>query len=104
GPGRGQKGVSGGQRRRTAAAGITLRTCPRLVPKTARSSGGIAKSLSGLAGRQGFEPRFHGPEPCVLPLDDLPARRGKISLAESASRSRAGCFRIASIPPKGVRC
>jgi hypothetical protein len=30
-------------------------------------------SESGLAGRQGFEPRYHGPEPCVLPLDDLPA-------------------------------
>src|SRR6185503_9022091 len=27
---------------------------------------------SNLAGRQGFEPRYHGPEPCVLPLDDLP--------------------------------
>src|SRR5512133_490121 len=28
-----------------------------------------------LAGRQGFEPRFHGPEPRVLPLDDLPTRQ-----------------------------
>src|SRR5215510_12715195 len=27
----------------------------------------------GVAGRQGFEPRFYGPEPYVLPLDDLPA-------------------------------
>ena len=26
-----------------------------------------------LAGRQGFEPRSGGPEPPVLPLDDLPA-------------------------------
>jgi hypothetical protein len=26
-----------------------------------------------LAGRQGFEPRSDGPEPPVLPLDDLPA-------------------------------
>ena len=26
-----------------------------------------------MAGRQGFEPRFHGPEPRVLPLNDLPA-------------------------------
>ena len=25
-----------------------------------------------LAGRQGFEPRLSGPEPPVLPLDDLP--------------------------------
>ena len=27
-----------------------------------------------MAGRQGFEPRSGGPEPPVLPLDDLPAR------------------------------
>ena len=26
-----------------------------------------------MAGRQGFEPRSDGPEPPVLPLDDLPA-------------------------------
>ena len=26
-----------------------------------------------MAGRQGFEPRSGGPEPPVLPLDDLPA-------------------------------
>src|SRR5260370_631137 len=25
-----------------------------------------------VAGRQGFEPRYRGPEPRVLPLDDLP--------------------------------
>jgi hypothetical protein len=30
------------------------------------------KELSDLAGRQGFEPRYRGPEPRVLPLDDLP--------------------------------
>ena len=23
-----------------------------------------------MAARQGFEPQFHGPKPCVLPLDD----------------------------------
>src|SRR5215471_14690350 len=28
-----------------------------------------------LAGRGGFEPPLRGPEPRVLPLDDLPARR-----------------------------
>ena len=26
-----------------------------------------------MAGKQGFEPRFHDPESCVLPLDDFPA-------------------------------
>ena len=29
-------------------------------------------AASGMAGRQGFEPRFNGPEPFVLPLDDRP--------------------------------
>jgi hypothetical protein len=28
-----------------------------------------------LAGKQGFEPRFYGPEPYVLPLDDFPIRK-----------------------------
>ena len=28
----------------------------------------------GMAGRQGFEPRLDGPEPSVLPLDDLTTR------------------------------
>jgi hypothetical protein len=32
------------------------------------------KEPDDLAGRQGFEPRYHGPEPRVLPLDDLPIR------------------------------
>src|SRR6266436_7524672 len=34
---------------------------------------GERKCFRGLAGRQGVEPRSHGPEPCVLPLDDLPS-------------------------------
>jgi hypothetical protein len=33
-----------------------------------------ADSGINLAGRQGFEPRYRGPEPRVLPLDDLPIR------------------------------
>src|SRR5436309_14168429 len=32
--------------------------------------------LRNVAGRQGFEPRFAGSEPAVLPLNDLPAMRG----------------------------
>ena len=31
-----------------------------------------------MAGKQGFEPRFHDPESCVLPLDDFPAERSMI--------------------------
>ena len=33
---------------------------------------GLEDKESGLAGRQGFEPRSSGPEPPVLPLNDLP--------------------------------
>jgi hypothetical protein len=33
----------------------------------------IIKKVSRVAGKQGFEPRFHDPESCVLPLDDFPA-------------------------------
>ncbi len=40
-----------------------------------------AQPLSNLAGRQGFEPRLHGPEPRVLPLNDLPAWIGRSSAA-----------------------
>jgi hypothetical protein len=35
-----------------------------------------------MAGRQGFEPRFYGPEPYVLPLDDLPVRRANLNRRE----------------------
>ena len=31
------------------------------------------RNASILAGEPGFEPGLHGPEPCVLPLDDSPA-------------------------------
>src|SRR5439155_18466552 len=32
----------------------------------------LRKSSQSLAGRPGFEPEFHAPKACVLPLDDLP--------------------------------
>ncbi len=32
----------------------------------------LEESETDVAGTQGFEPRFHGPEPCVLPLNDVP--------------------------------
>src|SRR4029450_37249 len=51
--------------------------CATLVPDFLRKTATIAREL---AGRQGFEPRYRGPEPRVLPLDDLPvpaAARGE---------------------------
>ena len=49
-----------------------------------------------MVGRQGFEPRFHGSEPCVLPLNDLPTAgeankrsvRGQSRFARSGSEGR----------------
>ena len=38
---------------------------------------GLGGPREDLAGRQGFEPRSGGPEPPVLPLDDLPARSSR---------------------------
>ena len=32
----------------------------------------IELRAQGFAGEQGFEPRYYGPEPHVLPLDDSP--------------------------------
>ena len=44
-----------------------------------------------LAGRQGFEPRYRGPEPRVLPLDDLPVpvRRARRARTFDYMRSKA---------------
>lgn len=33
---------------------------------------GFSWNLPLSAGEQGFEPRYHDPESCVLPLDDSP--------------------------------
>src|SRR5215471_2697004 len=41
-----------------------------------------------MAGRQGFEPRYRGPEPRVLPLDDLPIEGLALSEALKAAPSR----------------
>ena len=54
-----------------------------------------------MAGRQGFEPRYRGPEPRVLPLDDLPvplpartARTVDYSQSKNGLEGRPGaaCF------------
>lgn len=45
-----------------------------------------------LAGRQGLEPRFIGPEPIVLPLNDLPVGR---NLRQGAAKG-GGCYMAAN--------
>src|SRR5215467_11801647 len=49
--------------------------------RDARSDEVLARA-SRLAGRQGFEPRYRGPEPRVLPLDDLPVQTGRANAPE----------------------
>ncbi len=66
-----------------------------------RSLTGGSERFRELAGRQGFEPRYRGPEPRVLPLDDLPVRPGVLvrqelsiishsKVAPHAHRTRTG--------------
>src|SRR4030095_13320620 len=54
-----------------------------------------------MAGRQGFEPRYRGPEPRVLPLDDLPIddRAGTSDYSRSA---RSTVNRVAALAVFGV--
>src|SRR5215217_5961571 len=63
-----------------------------------------ATIIEELAGRQGFEPRYRGPEPRVLPLDDLPVpvRRARWArtfdykrskAAPASARTGTGCIR-----------
>lgn len=42
------------------------------LPTSAECKQKMACFSIELAGRLGLEPRLQGPEPCVLPLDDLP--------------------------------
>ena len=44
-----------------------------------------------MAGRQGFEPRSDGPEPPVLPLDDLPALGVILGKQAARFKAKGGC-------------
>ena len=61
--------------------------------KNARPKPGV---LIELAGVQGLEPRFYGPEPHVLPLDDTPAGTRIIPIAKSWSTQAFGRLRFLS--------
>jgi integrase len=58
------------------------------------AEGAEQKELSDLAGRQGFEPRYRGPEPRVLPLDDLPIHEA----LQAGSAANARCYERLSMP------
>jgi hypothetical protein len=81
---------------RTAGNGRSSYVCGR----TGRDVGACTGPRN-LVGRQGFEPRLNGPEPFVLPLDDLPVdpprpdaagapSAGNEPLPKSASARSAG--------------
>ena len=55
--------------------------------------------MSELAGRQGFEPRYRGPEPRVLPLDDLPVPVGRTVAAGNPDYSRSKGDRVKRVGP-----
>gem|GEM_PF-5677405 len=65
--------------KRCAKAGYSTHILPGRCPpqefafatRSARDSKGTDFTHL-LAGEQGFEPRYHDPESCVLPLDDSP--------------------------------
>ena len=50
----------------------------RVAARAAAGGGGVGRAMAAVkgggevVGTQGFEPRFYGPEPYVLPLDDVP--------------------------------
>jgi hypothetical protein len=68
-----------------AACVSTSRCFPRDVPSRQNER---AESEGVLAGRQGFEPRYRGPEPRVLPLDDLPVPVAATVRARTVDYSR----------------
>ena len=41
-----------------------------------------------LAGEQGFEPQFYGPEPYVLPLDDSPKALTNVEFINNTQKSQ----------------
>jgi hypothetical protein len=52
----------------------------------------------GMAGEQGFEPRYYGPEPHVLPLDDSPRMSSKYIKYRFKSQ-----FNFYGIEERGIR-
>src|SRR5438105_14729023 len=55
-----------------------------------------------LAGRQGFEPRYRGPEPRDLPLDDIPTKWAIIQEADNVvkrKRLEIGRVILLRLPP-----
>src|SRR6266571_432401 len=57
---------------------------------------------SDLAGRQGFEPRYRGPEPRVLPLDDLPVSVAALAAARTYNYSQSKLQRTSAATDTGT--
>src|SRR6185437_17133704 len=67
-------------------AGAPLASVRYSVGALQMGSSSIGK---GLAGRQGFEPRYADPESAVLPLDDLPAGKANRHSTAAVQTNRA---------------
>jgi hypothetical protein len=76
-----------GRRRSFCAPACSSRS--GLITRRPEGFRGTGAGRAGrLAGRQGFEPRFYGPEPHVLPLDDLPPGTGILARTSRAVKNR----------------
>ena len=64
--------------REELGAGSGVKPVARSSRPAAPRRANLLKALEELAGRQGFEPRFHGPEPCVLAVGRPPRSEGPL--------------------------
>src|SRR5258707_10772221 len=75
-----------------------IRTVGALTRKTLKARGrpaGPGREAGRKVGGQGLEPRFSGPKPDVLPLDDPPGVRGRIVAARTGFRTaKSGQWRL----------
>jgi hypothetical protein len=55
-----------------------------------------------MAGRQGFEPRYRGPEPRVLPLDDLPVSVAALPSARTCDYIQSNLERTSAATDTGT--
>ncbi len=74
---------------RTVGASVTPGDCSARRPRAGNNGTAdvSARAIARATGEQGFEPRFSGPKPDVLPLDDSP--RSPTSSHESRTRERS---------------
>ena len=78
-------GVAARHGQGTAGTEITLHVDDEQGVRRTAASAGSCNPTNLAAGVDGFEPPLHGPEPCVLPLDDTPV--AGLSRVEGSTRN-----------------